>query len=245
MEVLERGQPGQPRRRLAWRGIYALPRRKFVASCLMPRDRALEDASDKLMLELDIAALRTAVEAVNRTPVGVLFVSFSFTAVVRPSARAALKPYLDNLPPELRHRLGVTVRDTPREPSFSALSHINETVRPHFGLLDIQITDPGFRIDSFPATGATSVTLKLEGVDDRARLTVIKRFLDQRPAYVRRKVVQGLSNLRRPKELELCQQLRAPFVTGPAVSGLLDSPLCDRPWPIEELPYHVDFAATG
>lgn len=233
------GVMGRARRRLGWVGIYAVPRRKFVASYLTPRDDALKDVSDELMLELDTDALLAAVDAVGRHPEGVLFVSFDFTALVRPATRAALKLYIDNLPPEMRARLGVTVRGAPRDPSFSALSQINALLRPRFSLLDIQITDPGFCIDGFPMACASSVTLKVEGDDQRACLT-IRRFLDQARVYAHKGVAQGVSNLRRFRELDLCRQMRAPFVAGPAVSGMMDSPLGDVAWPLDELPYRID-----
>jgi hypothetical protein len=107
------------------------------------------------------------------------------------------------------------------------------------------VTDPDFSVDSLPDGLASSVTLTLEQVDERARLNAVRRFFGQNASYRRKRVWQGLTGLRFRKEMDLCISLQAPFLSGPLVSDMLSAPVVGFPCGLSGLPYRsTDKPAT-
>ena len=49
---------------------------------------------------------------------------------------------------EIRRRLIAVVYETPRSPSFQALTQVRKFLEPHVGTVGLQVTDPDFQIDS-------------------------------------------------------------------------------------------------
>jgi hypothetical protein len=152
----------------------------------------------------------------------VIFFPISFSTIIKPAARAELLPHLEALPAGSRARLAAAVYDTPRAPSFSALSQVRRVLDPFFGRLDLRVADPAFQIEELPADLASSVTLVLPPADEPTRLAAINRFLRDAPIYRRKQVWQGITDVRTRRELNHCIEQHAPFLTGEAVTDLLE-----------------------
>jgi hypothetical protein len=232
-----------------WRGIYRLATESFVGATLNgpagDRGDPRGEGDDPFVLERDLAGLRTVCKAAPTTQSGLLFVSFSFSSLVRASVRAALKPNLDALPAACRARLGATIRQVPREPSYGGLSEMLRLLHPYFPVINLQTGDPDFRIDCIPAESVRSVTLALSGTDERRRLEAIRRFLGRKAPYQANRVWQNVANLRSPAELDMCRRGQARLVFGPAVSDLAAAPVGDLAVPFAELPYGVTRKRTS
>jgi hypothetical protein len=170
--------------------------------------------------------------------VGVIFFPISFSTMVKPSARAELLPHLEALPRGSRLRLAAAVYDTPRAPSFSALSQVRRFLEPFFARLDLRVADPAFRIEDLPPDLASSVTLVLPQADEPTRLAAASRFLRDAPAYRRKQVWQGIGDVRTRRELNHCIEHNAPFLTGPAVTDFLEKPVGATQLPWLNLPLH-------
>jgi hypothetical protein len=154
----------------------------------------------------------------------VLFYPLSFSQLVQRARRELYLPTLDLLPASKHGQLAAAVYDVPRAPSFAAMSQLTEFLRKYFGYIDLQVVDPAFEVETLPAGAVKSVTLVLSDSDPKARISIIRRFTERREAYQRSQVWPGISHIRNRAELDYCLTSRAPFVTGPAVSDLLEAP---------------------
>lgn len=231
---------------LAFRGVYDSRKETFIGSVAVwqhgggdafpPLDAASGDVADVIDHDLRVAGLAAAA-AVNVEQTR-LFIPINFSTLVKPSARTALARILEPLPAKIRRRLVAVVYDTPRSPSFQALMLVRRFLDPYVGTFGLQVTDPDFQIDNLPPNLATSVTLTLPPSDENVRLQAIGRFLKQSDAYTRKRVLQGVDDLRSRRELQTCLKHGAPYLTGPAISAALDQPLAPRPCPIFNLPLH-------
>jgi hypothetical protein len=230
-----------------FRGVYHIARELFIGSVVTARPNArtplwsvVDGLRDMPMntTEHDMACLAVAREAAAR-PGGVIFVPINFSAVVHSSVRRLYEPMIAQLPISQRHRLAAAVYDTPRDPSWSAMSQLKTFLGPRFGLIDMQITDPAFAADKLPEdAGVTSVTFALPEGDEKLRLMAAKRFMSSAAVFHRRRVWPALSNLRTRRELAACVALKAPFVTGKAVTATLRTPPDATPRPFATLPLH-------
>ncbi len=226
-----------------WWGVYYLLKERFVGSGVDWRAAwegghmgAVEDADVTVR---DLGCLAAARDALAGGPKGYMFLPFSFSSLVKPSMREIYSPQLDLLPPAARPSLAANVYDVPREPSYGAISQIRAFLRPHFSLIDLHVKDPGFRIESLPASAVNSVTLVLEGQDERARLATISRFLTDPDAYRGKKVWQGVAGVASLRELDLCRRLKAPFLSGPMVAPIAEAPTGEIVCPALNLPYRA------
>jgi len=231
-----------------WWGVYYLLKERFVGSGIDWRAAwagesfgVVEDAD---VTTRDLTCLASARQALSGGPKGYMFLPFSFSSMVKPSMREVYRPQLDLLPGAARPRLAANVYDVPREPSYGAISQIRAFLKPYFSLIDLHVKDPGFRIESLPAGAVNSVTLVLEGQDERARLAMISRFLKDPEAYRGKKVWQGVTGVASLRELDLCRRLRAPFLSGPMVAPLAEAPAGEVVCPALNLPYRPRFAAA-
>lgn len=236
--------PGPPAR-VGYRGVYHGPRQTFIGSVAVWRPAqatsifGLTSSSDEAAREEeDIPALGGVAEALAAVSVGVMFFPICFSTLVKPRARALLLPHLEALPPGSRPRLAAAVYDTPRAPSFSALSQVRRFLDPFFSRLDLRVTDPAFQIEELPPGLASSVSLVLPQADEPARLAAISRFMREAPAYRRKQVWQGVTDVRTRRELNHCLDQGVPFLTGGAVTDLLEKPLGATQLPSLHLPMH-------
>lgn len=235
------GSPTRADHSAGWWGIYYLAKENFVGACVAlragERGELATQAAKPFGLEHDLLCVEAAREALADHTEGYIFMPFDYSTIVRPTARSTIKAALDTLPPDQRPRLAATVLNVPREPSHGALAHINTLLRPHVAFLDLHVSDPAFRIDMLPVGAATSVTLTLEGEDERARLATIRRFLSLQPNYKAKRVWQGVTDLASAREIDVCRLQNAPFLSGPAVSDLLAHPIYDHACPPNRLPH--------
>ena len=167
---------------------------------------------------------------------GLLFFPISFSSIVHRPTRELYLSVLDRLPVRRRGQLAAAVYDAPRDPSFGAVSQLTACLGKYFGFIDLQMTDPGFRVEKMTAGVVNSVTLIVTESEQQARLSAIKRFMDNRDNYKRKQIWPAVSHVRNRAELDFCLAQRAPFVSGPAVSDLLDAPAEVRVCRPAELP---------
>jgi hypothetical protein len=224
---------------LAFRGVYDSRKESFIGSVA-----AWQDADGGIcnspadLLDRDVEVVRAAAEAATEVEQMRLFIPISFSTLVKPSARKALAMCFEPLTAKIRRRLIAVVYETPRSPSFQALTQVRKFLEPHVGTVGLQVTDPDFQIDSLPPNLATSITLSLQGHDESVRLHAISRFMGQSDGYARKRVLQGVDNVRSRRELQACLKHGAPYLTGPAITANLDQPLEPTPCPAFNLPLH-------
>jgi hypothetical protein len=245
MEELALIEPAVAPARVGYRGVYHTAREVFIGSVAVWRQAGETDGfglsparADAERPEDDIPTLLAGRAALAGLDAGVMFFPISFSTIVKPSARAELLPHLETLPRALRGRLAVGVYDTPRAPSFSALSQVKRFLDPFFSRLDLRVTDPAFQIDDLPPDLANSVTQVLPSTSEKARLAAVTRFMHEAPAYRRKRVWQGLADVRTRRELNHCIDQEVPFLTGAAVTDLLEAPIGSARLPSLHLPMH-------
>lgn len=231
--------------RVGYRGVFHTGREIFIGNVAVWREEAAATSfgfesptADGDVVEHDIPTLQGALTALDKLQVGVLFFPLSFSTLIKPSARAELTPHLENLSKRLRGQLAAAIYDTPRAPSFSALTQIKRQLDPFFSRIDLRVTDPAFQIDEMPPSTAASVTLVLPAASEAVRLAAITRFIREAPAYRRKQVWQGVSDVRTRRELNACVEQGVPFVTGSAITDLLETPAVVLPCSHLHLPLH-------
>ncbi len=239
-ELLERVQGADPvepppaNPTAGYHAVYYLPRQAVIGSAVS--DGRLGASSlrgvfsnaghlqGEAARQYDMDCLKAS-QAVLAGPFsGLLFFPISFSSIIHRPTRELYLPALKQLPLERRHQLAVAVYDVPRDPSFTAMSQLTTVLRQYFGFIDLQVTDPGFRVEKLAAGVVNSVTLVMTGSDQQARLSAVKRFMDNRDHYKRQKIRHAVGHIRNKTELDYCVALGAPFLSGPAISDLLDQP---------------------
>ena len=230
-EIAAFGAPEPETADRGFRGVYHTLRELFVGSILVARPDAKtplwsvvdgpRDMPVGRTVEHDLACLEAAIEALAK-PGGLLFVPINYSAVVHGSVRRLYETAIAKLPISQRNRLAATIYETPRDPSWSAMSQLKTFLGPRFAYIDLQVTDPGFAVDKLPEEGVvTSVTFVLPEGEEKSRFLAAKRFMGGLDAFRKRRVWPGLTNVRTRRELAACIALRAPFVTGRAVTSTL------------------------
>jgi len=237
--------PPQPSR-TGWWGIYYLPKERFVGGSVLIRTGTEGERTRRSReLEDDLHCIGAARETLASDAKGFIFMPFDFTSIVQATARARLKDELEKLPGDQRARLAAIVLNVPREPSHTALAQMRTLLHPYVAMVDLHVSDPGFRVDLLPVGLATSVTLALDDVADRNRLAAIKSFLAVQNAYRAKRVWQGITDLATRAELDLCRLHNAPFLSGPRISGMLSGPIQDVHRGPEALPYREPDRGNG
>lgn len=230
-----------------WWGIYYLNKERFVGSGVDWRmawdDLAFGAIEDSDVTARDHACLDTAHEELTRLRPGYMFLPFCFSSLIKPSVRETYRPHIEKFPRALRPRMAASVYDVPREPSYGAIGQLRNFLNPYFSLIDLHVKDPGFRIESLPAGAVQSVTLVLEGADERARLATITRFLKDPACYRAKRVWQGVGMINSLNELNLCRRLKAPFLSGPMVAPLTNAPTGEVAYSALSLPYRKGVGA--
>jgi len=221
-----------------WWGLYHPPSESFVGAVIGLRADLLapRPTEDAALLTRDLTCLNDAQVAFAHPSfqkgagdAGMLFVPFSFWNLTNPASQEAYKRRLSRYPLDMQARLGATVYDTPREPSLGLLGQIRTFLQPHFAFIDLNITEPNFPVGTLPGDLATSITLSLPEGDLRARVEAIGQFAAAQGAYRAKGVRQGVAGLRDPRELEACRAAGLRFVSGPAISDLMASPIGAAP----------------
>jgi hypothetical protein len=232
----------------AYAGLYLASTQSVIGSlafCRRPRrdrwlfpDLSTAEALPGLEAQgFDEGCVDSALQALQQKATGLLFVPLSFSSLVRPSGRRAYARFLCHLPAEERVRLGAAIYDTPRVPSYFALSNIRRFLDPFFGELNLQVRDPAFEVERLSPEMVSSVTLALPPERDPAeRLAAIRRFMQKRDVYKKKRIWPGVSPLANKTELEACIALRIPVLGGPAVAELSGAPAPARSIAPDSLP---------
>ena len=223
-----------------WWGLYHPPSESFVGAVIGLRAdlTAARPTEDAALLTRDLNCLNDAQTAFAKASgAGMLFVPLSFWNLTTPASQEAYKRRLSRFPMTLQSRLGATIYDTPREPSLGLLSQIRTFLAPHFAFIDLNITEPNFPVATLPGELATSITLTLPDDDLRLRIEAIAKFASAKSAYRAKGVRQGVTGVRDAKELEACRAAGLRFVSGPAISDLMASPIGAAP--ARDLPLKV------
>jgi hypothetical protein len=218
-------------------GLYLTTTQSFIGSLALSRrprrdrwlypDLSTAEALTGLSAEaFDEGCVESALEALAQGATGLLYVPLSFSSLVRPSGRRAYARFLCHLPAEERIRLGAAIYDTPRAPSYFALANIRRFLDPFFGELNLQVRDPAFEVERLAPEMVSSVTLVLPPEREPAeRLAAIRRFMQKRDAYKKKRIWPGVAPLAGKAELEACLALRVPVLGGPAISVLGREPV--------------------
>ncbi len=235
------------RTELVYGGLYLSVTQSFVGSialCRRPRrDRNLfpdlgsaEPLPGMDAEEFDEGCVEGVLKALAEGAAGLLFTPLSFSSLVRPTGRRAYARFLCHLPAEQRDRLGAAIYDTPRAPSFFALSTIRRFLDPFFGEIDLHISDPMFEVEKLPPEMVSSVTLVPPDREPAGRIAAIRRFMGKRDAYKKRRIWPGVAPVMKRAELETCLSLRVPMICGPAVAELASRPVGARTIDANALP---------
>jgi hypothetical protein len=215
-----------------WWGLYHPPSESFVGAVIGLRSdltspRPLEDAA---LLTRDLTCLNDAQTAFAKAgDAGMLFLPLSFWNLTNPASQEAYKRRLSRFPMNMQGRLGATVYDTPREPSLGLLSQIRAFLQPTFAFIDLNITEPNFPVVTLPGDLATSITLSLPDDELRIRIEAIAKFASLQAACRAKGLRQGVTGLRDAKELEACRAAGLRFVSGPAITDMMASPIGAAP----------------
>lgn len=211
-----------------WWGIYHPPSESFVGAAIGLRSDLLgpRPTEDAALLSRDLNCLNDAQAAFAKAgDAGMLFVPFSFWNLTTPASQEAYKRRLSRYPMAMQARLGATIYDTPREPSLGLLSQIRAFLAPHFAFIDLNITEPNFPVGTLPGDLATSITLTLPEDEMRIRIEAIAKFASTQSAYRAKGVRQAVTGVRDARELEACRAAGLRFVSGPAITDLMASPI--------------------
>ncbi|KQZ06075.1 hypothetical protein ASD21_00030 [Caulobacter sp. Root1455] len=211
-----------------WWGVYHPPSESFVGAMIGLRSDLLSPrpTEDAALLSRDLNCLNDAQASFAKAgDAGMLFVPFSFWNLTSPASQEAYKRRLSRYPMAMQARLGATIYDTPREPSLGLLSQIRAFLQPHFAYIDLNITEPNFPVGTLPGDLATSITLTLPDDDLRMRIEAIAKFASAQSAYRAKGVRQGVTGLRDARELDACRAAGLRFVSGPAITDLMASPI--------------------
>lgn len=231
--------------RVGYRGVFHTGRQIFIGNVAVWREASPAAAfgfeppkADGDVPEHDVPTLQGAAADLEKMEVGVLFFPLSFSTLIKPGGRAELTQHLESLPKRKRGQIAAAIYNTPRAPTFSALSQIKRYLDPYVSRIDLRVTDPAFQIDDLPPDVAASVTLILPTGTEAVRLAAVTRFMGEAPAYRRKGVWQGVADIRTRRELNACVEQSAPFLTGSAITDLLDAPAAVAPCSHLHLPLH-------
>jgi hypothetical protein len=229
-------------------GLYLTLTHSFVGSLALCRrtrrdrhqlpDLGSPEALPGLPAEaFDEGCVESALHALSQEAAGLLFVPVSFSSLVKPAGRRAYARFLCRLPAEHKDRLGAAIYDTPRDPSFFALSAIRRFLDPFFGEFNLHVADPGFEVEKLAPDIVSSVTLVLPDREASARAAAVRRFMQMKDAYKKKRIWAGVTGLQSSNELDACLSLRVPVIGGPAVAGLASRPVGARTVETSELPF--------
>lgn len=233
-----------------YRALYFAPSRRFFANIALCKPLGAPGLRDVLVgahvlpgvatEEFDEGCVESALEALRQAPVeGQLYVPLNFSSLVRPAGRLAYGEFIARLPAAHRAKLAAAIYETPRDPSFFALNQMSKYLAGHFAQVNLVVSDPAFEIEKLAQGAVASVGLVLPEVEPPARLAAIRRFMQSREMFKRKQIWPGVLGVSTRAELELCLELRAPTIGGPAVSDLTPSPIGAVSCGPDALPYRT------
>jgi hypothetical protein len=227
-------------------GIYFSLRNVFIGDVISSqaegvRDRqTLVEGADRLPRDtepFDAGCIEAAIELLGDERVrSSLYVPLSYDSLVRPSLRAAVSARISQLPETRRAQLAALVYNVPRDPPFGAMTQIRATLGAAFNTIDLRVDDPDFEIDKLATQAVAGVSFALPQGDRRTRMAALRHFTQHRAAYKQRRIWASVTNVRDAEELEACQALGVPFVTGPAVCDAQPRPMGGRVVTLDHLP---------
>jgi hypothetical protein len=237
-----------PRFEPCYRGSYLTQKGAFTSSVLMLKPfgatttRGLLDRTEVIAgvpaEEYDRGCIDALCEAIRSAPAsGNLVTPLCFSSLVRPALRTTYAERLARLPEAERARLGAIIYDTPRAPSFFALSQIVGLLQPKFANISLSVADPDFDVESL-APGFTMVSFVMQGADTASRVSGVRRFCAHLPAFRRKRIWPMVGGVRTRAEIEACVGLGVPFLMGPGLSDLMAAPVNGRIAALATLPLH-------
>ena len=170
---------------------------------------------------------------------GLIYAPLNFSSLVRPAGRLAYGEFIARLPSDDRTRLAAAIYETPRDPSFFALNQIGKYLAGHFARINLVVSDPAFEIEKLAPGSVASVGLVLPDAEPppaRPPSAVSCRAARCSNASRYGRACLGISTR---AELDFCLELRAPALSGPAVSDLTRSPLGAVACEPDALPYRT------
>lgn len=230
-----------------YRGFYFVPGRRFFGSVALCKPLGVDNSRDFLVgaqvlpgvdaEEFDEACVESAAAALTQAKVeGQLFVPLNFSSLIRPAGRQAYAAFISRLPAAHKAKLVAAIYETPRAPSFFALSQARKFLADAFGQISLLVADPAFEVDKLPPGLVNSVNLILPDVDQPSRLAAIRGFMRNRETFKRKQILPGVWRVANRAELEACLALRVPAISGAMVSDLMSSPVNCLQRDLENLP---------
>jgi hypothetical protein len=216
-----------------FQGVYFAGREAFVGCAVSNRESGfnlvdgLHPAQRDIAREHDAGIIAMAVDLLARQArfSGMFYLPVCYTSLIHRQEREDYRHWLNALPESRRSNLAVSVYDTPRDPSFSALSQVKAFLDSYFKVVDLQTGDPDFAVERLAIKAVHSVTLVLPEASQLARIAAIRRFAERIDLFRQKRIWPSISNVRNAVELETCLARRIPFVAGRAVSGPLSHPV--------------------
>jgi len=250
-ELTQGPPPAAPPAWEGYQGVYFSPREVFfgdVVMCIPHNARGHVSVTDgaehapRDHVAFDTACIDVAVETLAARPAkgALIYVPISFTSLQRPSLRGAYVELLAKLPAARRAELAAVIYDVPRDPAFTGLKQARALLEPHVSVVDLTISDPGFEIEKLPAESVNSVTLMLPDGEPLVRLAAMRRFAAQLVHFKQRRIWPGLTNVRRPAEVEGAVRMHIPFLTGPAICSPVPAPVGGRALALPRLPMSLN-----
>jgi hypothetical protein len=234
-------------------GVYFWPKEAFVG-CVINGDcregvvaHSVTDGRPAMpserAFEFDLEAARAGAATIAMLPpAGLLYFPICFSSIAHRTSREQYQTILATLPASCRAQLAVTVYDVPRSPTFAALSQLLTTLRPYFDLIDLQVLDPAFEIDLLGEKAVSSVTLVLPVAVDRVRALSVKRFMENRDQFKRKRIWPAVTNVRTREDIDICTRYHVPFLSGAAISQWLELPVSQGRYAASGLPLELGTA---
>jgi hypothetical protein len=192
----------------------------------LPKDAAAFDA------DCIITAMRFLTEGVK----SMLYLPICYSNILKVSVRQDYERLLAILPSSCRSQLGAAVYGVPRDPAFGGLSQVRTMLAKHVANIDLRTPDPGFAVEKLAHQAVTSVTVVLPDADPQVRMAVVRRLAERLDLYKLKQIWPAVTNVRSRAELDACVRAKIPFVTGPGVCRMQQTPLGGHMQPLEALP---------
>jgi len=227
-------------------GIYFRLRDVFIGDVVTQFDQGMRERAtimegrERLPRDperFDAATIEAALHLLRDDRLkSILYLPFCYDSLVRPSSRASLSARISELPESRRAQMAAIVYNVPRDPPFGAVNQIRATLGTRFTSIDLRVDDPDFEVEKLPVQAVAGVSFALPSGDRRARMAALRHFTQHRHAYKQRRIWASVTNVRDLEELQACEALGVPFVTGPAICEPQIRPLAGRIATMDQLP---------
>ncbi|MCF8505746.1 MAG: hypothetical protein K9G59_12610 [Caulobacter sp.] len=225
-------------------GVYFAAKETFLGSAICSREigfnivDGIHPTSRDMARMHDSTMVSLAAETLKQRPdfTGMIYVPLCYAPLIHRQEREVYTGWLNALPKERRSNLAVAVYDTPRDPSFSALSQIKAFLDGYFKVVDLRTFDPDFSVERLAPGAVQSVTLILPDASQLTRIAAIRRFAERMDKFRQKRIWPSVTNVRNAVEFETCLARRIPFVSGRAISTGLAAPVGVETVPAGDLP---------